>query len=226
MSPLSPHAPPSGTFHNTPGFSVVSSVVGAGRIKGIRSNIESHTAFIRAYLLAAWSLAWDPRNRSRSVVFLLFVAFLSTIVLTKRDVSLWGRTSLDETDEKPSIDTPIQQQQNQTSASLSDLTPTQKQSLLTSLYGSWNFYDGSAEDRPTEPYMTVENAGNPYLDLAEEKFPEDSSRQRGHDCRQPARHADAADRGQRCPRASVDAGSVPAGRGVDDCRRLRPTWTC
>jgi hypothetical protein len=115
-------------------------------------------------LAALCSLAWEPRNRARSAISLLFVSLLCMVVLTENDVAAWHRSIFGRNIGKETRGDP----------SLVGLTDDQRQSLLKSLYGSYNFYDGSAEDRPNVNYMTEENAGNPYLDLAEQKFPLES----------------------------------------------------
>ncbi|KAL7538603.1 hypothetical protein ACHAXR_008684 [Thalassiosira sp. AJA248-18] len=139
------------------------SSVGAGSI----SSSRTRNALLQhcAPLMAICSLAWNPQNRTRSAIGLLFFAFLCMVILTENDVSAWHRSFSSDTNRKKG---------GGGSGPLSKLTLDQQQSLLKKIYGTWTFYDGSAEDRPTKPYMTVANAGNPYLDLPEDKFPEES----------------------------------------------------
>ena len=142
------------------------SSIGAGSSTGrLRSTAVSALQKHCAPLMMLCSLAWDPRNRARSAIALIFFAFLCAAMLTKNDVGAshnlfpFGRTNK----KKSGNNDPF-----------SEVSADQRLSLLKNIYGSWNFFDGSAEDRPTTPYMTVDNAGNPYLDLTEEKFPLES----------------------------------------------------
>ena len=145
------------------------SAIGAGRSKA--SAAKDYLNFVSAPVMAACSLAWNPRNRARSSIALLFTAFLLMIVFTENDISAWHRTHFTDSDEK-------EHNSNEGSVEMYDplakLTPDQKHTLLTSIYGSWGFYDGSADERPEEPYMTPEFTGNIYLDLTEDKFPPES----------------------------------------------------
>jgi len=145
------------------------SAIGAGRSKA--SAAKDYLNFVSAPVMAACSLAWNPRNRARSSIALLFTAFLLMIVFTENDISAWHRTHFTDSDEK-------EHNSNEGSVEMYDplakLTPEQKHTLLTSIYGSWGFYDGSADERPEEPYMTPEFTGNIYLDLTEDKFPPES----------------------------------------------------
>jgi hypothetical protein len=118
----------------------------------------------RSDLGSLCSLGWEPHNRARTAISLLFASLLCTIILAEYDVAAWHRSIFGRDANKGAMGDP----------SLVGLTEGQRQYLLKSLYGSYNFYDGSAEDRPTTNYMTEENAGNPYLDLAESKFPLES----------------------------------------------------
>eukprot|EP00581_Thalassiosira_minuscula_P017519 CAMPEP_0183713210 /NCGR_PEP_ID=MMETSP0737-20130205/8121_1 /TAXON_ID=385413 /ORGANISM="Thalassiosira miniscula, Strain CCMP1093" /LENGTH=931 /DNA_ID=CAMNT_0025941961 /DNA_START=65 /DNA_END=2857 /DNA_ORIENTATION=+ len=140
-----------------------SSSVGAGG----RLRSQAQTLFMKhsAPVMAAWSLAWDPRNRTRSTIAMLFLGFLCTIALTKNDVDASHEGFFSRANCKSG---------GCNNDPMSHLSPDERNSLLKKVYGSWTFYDGGAEDRPKEPYMTVENAGNPYLDLPEDKFPEES----------------------------------------------------
>ncbi|KAL3794390.1 hypothetical protein HJC23_012927 [Cyclotella cryptica] len=138
----------------------VTSSVGAGGRKS-NNTPRSRIEVIAVRIMAACSLAWDPRNRARSCIGVLFVTFLLLILFSKKDVSEWHRIDLTD-EENKRIDDP-----------LADLTPEQRHTLLSSIYGTWTFFDGSAEDRPTEPYLTVEKA-DIYLDMKGEDFPEDS----------------------------------------------------
>ena len=88
------------------------------------------------------------------------------LIFTENDIGAWHRAIFSDTNNKfggRGKNDPV-----------AGLTHGQRQSLLKQIYGTWRFYDGSAEDRPEKPYMTVENAGNPYLDLEEDKFPLES----------------------------------------------------
>jgi hypothetical protein len=116
-------------------------------------------------LMALCSVAWNPHNRSRSAIALFFVAFLCMAILTRNDILEWHRSFFSRTKQK---------QKTMKLDPFSQLTADQRESLLKSIYGTYTFYDGSAEDRPKEPYMTEANAGNPYLDLPAEKFPPES----------------------------------------------------
>jgi hypothetical protein len=139
---------------------------GGSRISVSGSRADSDSALARrcSPLAALCSLAWEPRNRARSAIALLFVSLLFMAILAEDDVAAWHRSIFDRTSGKGTKGDP----------SLAGLTGDQRTTLLKSLYGSFNFYDGSAEDRPTVPYMTAENAGNPHLDLPEDKFPTES----------------------------------------------------
>jgi len=133
-------------------IATATNVVAAADIKG---RLRQFTLLVAA----ACSLAWNPRNRNRSAIGLLFLLFLCMMALTDNDaLGVFSIRSNGKSGRDP----------------LADLTPDQRLSLLKKIYGTWTFYDGSAEDRPKTPYMTVENAGNPNLDLAEDKFPLES----------------------------------------------------
>jgi hypothetical protein len=147
---------------------VPSKLGGSSRISldGIRKGAADGALARRcSYLAAMCSLAWEPRNRSRSAIALLFVSLLFTAILTENDVAAWHRSIFGRISGKKGA---------KGDPSLVGLTDDQRQWLLKSLYGSYTFYDGSAEDRPTVPYMTAENANNTYLDLPEDKFPMES----------------------------------------------------
>ena len=139
-----------------------SRVGGAGGAGGGgRSHIAGTTGMLFSWIIPFCSIAFDPHNRSKSAMTLIFILFLCTIMLTEIDTaavqSIFGRINHKSTNNPIAL-----------------LTDEQRQWFLKSLYGSYTFYDGSAEDRPTEAYMTIENAENPYLDLPESKFPLDS----------------------------------------------------
>ncbi|KAL3797297.1 hypothetical protein ACHAWO_009070 [Cyclotella atomus] len=134
------------------------SFIGAGR------NSSSSRRVSTAAIIAMCTSAWEPRNRARSSIALLFVTLLLLIMLTRNNSSAWHKVHLSEKDNKskPQINDPLAQ-----------LTLEQRHKLLTRIYGYWGFYDGDAENRPQEPYMTVEQAGA-YLDMKGDDFPEDS----------------------------------------------------
>jgi hypothetical protein len=113
---------------------------------------------------AAFSLA---RRCSPLAALFSLVSLLCAAILAENDAGAWHRSIFGRTSGKGSS-------RGGGEPSLAGLTGDQRQALLKGLYGSYNFYDGSAEDRPTVPYMTAENAGNPHLDLAEDKFPAES----------------------------------------------------
>ena len=137
--------------------------VGSSRIRSSAQRMHQRLVGDCSPLMAFCSLAWNPQNRTRSATALLFIAFLCMAILTKNDVTAWHRTFLSHTNKKATKEDPF-----------SDLTTEQRLSVLKKIYGTYTFYDGSAEDRPKEPYMTVANAGNLYLDLPAEKFPLES----------------------------------------------------
>ena len=150
---------------------IMSSHVGSNKSLGPSSQRRTTIVHkIYAYcspLIAICYIPWSTRNRSRSTtIALLFVAFICMILLTENDVSAWHRSFFSRTNSKSG--------RGNTNDPFTKLTSDQRTSLLQEIYGSWTFFDGGAEDRPTEPYMTIENAGNPYLDLPEDKFPLES----------------------------------------------------
>ena len=134
----------------------------------IPSNADIHRYFIQhcSPLLAICSIAFEQRNRTKSTIILLFVAFISMILLTENDISAWHKSMF--------VSKTTNRKSSKKNNPLSKLTSNQRTTLLKQIYGSWTFFDGGAEDRPKVPYMTIENAGNPYLDLPEDKFPEES----------------------------------------------------
>ena len=137
-----------------------SSSLGAGSVRSTTSSSSKYCA----PLMAICSLAFSSRYRARSTIALLFLVFLCFIYLTKNDANaMHGASSDSDSHRKSGKFDPF-----------SELSPDQRASLLKQTYGSWRFYDGGAEDRPTTPYLTEANAGNPYLDLTEDKFPEES----------------------------------------------------
>ncbi|KAL9190080.1 hypothetical protein ACHAXT_007291 [Thalassiosira profunda] len=144
------------------------SSVGAGSSVGAErgNSITQQLVHRCAPLMAVCSLAWDPRNRSKSAIGLMFFAFLCLIALTKNDANVSHNSLFGSSKGKDG--------RRKKNDPLAKLTESQRLSLLKEVYGTWTFYDGGAEDRPKVPYMTVENAGNPYLDLPEDKFPEES----------------------------------------------------
>ena len=153
--------------HSQSVFSSVGSGSGAGGRSRIRTRAQNtYTHLLRhcSPVMALCSLAWNPHNRSTSAIVLLFIAFLCMAILTKNDVMAWHRSIFSHTSHKKSTKLDP----------FSNLTTEQRQSLLKTIYGTYTFYDGSAEDRPSTPYMTEANAGNAYLDLPSEKFPLES----------------------------------------------------
>ena len=153
--------------------SSTTSRIGAGRVKSPFSQDE--LTILLAPVISFCHLAWDAKNRSKSAIALLFTLLLLFITLTKNDISGARAAGEGEVNKKP-FHNGINWKHNTKNKSdpLSNLTPEQRHSLLVDTFGFWGFYDGSAEDRPSEPYMTVESVGNPYLDLNEENFPEES----------------------------------------------------
>lgn len=122
-----------------------------------------------APIIAAWTLAWTPRHRSRTCIALLFIVFLSSVILTSDEENAWHNSLLSHTSNKATF-----VYKNSKCDPFASLNSNQRHYILKSIYGFWGFFDGGADDRPKEAYMTVENAGNPFLDLAESKFPEES----------------------------------------------------
>jgi hypothetical protein len=122
-----------------------------------------------APVIAAWSLAWTPRYRSRTCIALLFIVFLSSVILTSDEENARHNSLLSHTSSKSTF-----VYKNSKYDPFASLNSNQRHHILKSIYGFWGFFDGGADDRPKEPYMTVENAGNPFFDLAESKFPEES----------------------------------------------------
>lgn len=112
--------------------------------------------------LAAWSAAWSPRHRVKSGFCLILAAFVLLVNFGPGGGggSLLGRSSSKGGGRKADP--------------LGSLSNEQRISLLKEVYGTWTFYDGSADDRPRTPYVTEENAGNRFLDLPEDKFPPES----------------------------------------------------
>ena len=138
------------------------SSIGAGRPKSHAKNQVSNAAVTS---LAICSMMWEPRNRARSAIGVLSILLLIMIVLQKSDSTAWHKVHMSDKGAKqipPAVYDP-----------LDNLTPEQRHKLLTRIYGYWGFFDGSAEDRPEEPYMTVEKAGM-YLDMKSEDFPDES----------------------------------------------------
>ena len=132
-------------------------------------------------VLASWSVAWSPRHRIKSGFCLILAAFVLLVHFGPGgDGSLLGRSSSKGGGRKADP--------------LGNLSNEQRISLLKEVYGTWTFYDGSAEDRPRTPYVTEENAGNRFLDLPEDKFPPESWQ--------------------------ADAGETQIDRVPDDCRPL------
>ena len=123
--------------------------------------IHKHTSQI----LTLCSIAWQPKYRSKSTIALLFIAFTCMIIFTENDVIAWHESFFSKTYTR--------RNGGSKNDPLAKLTTDQRTTLLKQIYGSWTFFDGSAEDRPTTPYLTVEN-GNIYLDLPEDKFPLES----------------------------------------------------
>eukprot|EP00986_Skeletonema_menzelii_P003060 scaffold895_cov132-Skeletonema_menzelii.AAC.8 len=120
-------------------------------------------------VIAILSLAWTPQYRSTTCVALLFIVFLSSVILTSNEENAWHKSLLSHTSSKPKF-----VYKNTKYDPFASLNSNQRHDILKSIYGFWGFFDGGADDRPKEPYMTVENAGNPFLDLTESKFPEES----------------------------------------------------
>lgn len=122
-----------------------------------------------APIVGILSLAWTPQYRSRTCIALLFIAFISSVILTSDEENAWHNSLLSHTNSKSTF-----VYKNSKYDPFASVNSNQRHYILKSIYGFWGFYDGSAEDRPKEPYMTVDNAGNPFLDLTESKFPEES----------------------------------------------------
>jgi len=123
------------------------------------------------------SLAWEPRHRAKSSVAVLFLSLLLLIVFTEKDASAWTKVRLIDQDAKENDDTNnsilLQQSYMKNNDPLDGLTLEQRYTLLSRIYGTWGFYDGSSEDRPTDPYVTVDNS-DIYLDVKAADFPEES----------------------------------------------------
>lgn len=122
-----------------------------------------------APVIALLSLAWTPRYRTTSCIALLFIAFISSVILTSDEENAWHNSLLSHTSSKSTF-----VYKNTKYDPFASVNSNQRHYILKSIYGFWGFFDGGADDRPKEPYMTVENAGNPFLDLTESKFPEES----------------------------------------------------
>ena len=114
----------------------------------------------------AWSVAWSPRHRTKSGLCLVLAAFALLVHLELvpggGGGSLLGARSASKGSGGRRADP------------LGGLPNEQRLSLLKEVYGTWTFYDGGKDDRPKVPYVTVENAGNRFLDLPEDKFPPES----------------------------------------------------
>jgi hypothetical protein len=91
------------------------------------------------------------------------------VILTSDEENAWHNSFQSHTSSKPTF-----VYKNSKYDPFANLNLNQRHYILKSIYGFWGFFDGGADERPTEPYMTVENAGNPFLDLTESKFPEGS----------------------------------------------------
>lgn len=122
-------------------------------------------------VIAVLSLAWTPQYRStlKTCIAILFIVFLSSVILNTEE-NAWHKSLLSQTSSKPNTFV----YKNTKYDPFASLNSNQRHYILKSVYGFWGFFDGGADDRPQEPYMTVENAGNPFLDLTESKFPEES----------------------------------------------------
>ncbi len=118
--------------------------------------------------IAILSLAWTPQYRSTSCIAIIFIVFLSSVILNSEE-NAWHNSLLSHTSSKSTF-----VYKNTKYDPFASLNSNQRHYILKSVYGFWGFFDGGADDRPKEPYMTVENAGNPFLDLTESKFPEES----------------------------------------------------
>ncbi|KAL7536600.1 hypothetical protein ACHAWF_005510 [Thalassiosira exigua] len=126
-----------------------------------------------ALVLSFRSVAWSRRNPARSAIAVLFLALLYLTILRRGEDEGGGGGQGGGGGLLGGFGT-FRVRPRSRADPLSSLSPDQRTSLLKELYGSWTFYDGSADDRPKEPYVTAKNAGNDYLDLPAEKFPEDS----------------------------------------------------
>ena len=122
-----------------------------------------------APMIGLCSLAWTPQYRSKTCVSLLFIVFLSSVILTKDEENAWHNSLFSHTSSKSTF-----VYKNSKYDPFASINSNQRHYILKSIYGFWGFFDGGADDRPKEPYMTVENAGNSFLDLTESKFPEES----------------------------------------------------
>jgi len=120
-------------------------------------------------ILTLCSVAWQPKYRSKSTIALLFIAFSCMIIFTENDVSAWHKSFFSKSYTRRNGGS----SSSSNNDPLAKLSTNQRTTLLKQIYGSWTFFDGGAEDRPTTPYMTVENS-NIYLDLPEDKFPLES----------------------------------------------------
>ena len=123
-----------------------------------------------ATVIELCSLAWTPQYRSKTSIALLFIVFLSSVILTSDEENAWHSALLSHTSNKSANFV----YKNSKYDPFATLNSDQRHYILKSVYGYWGFFDGGADDRPEEPYMTVENAGNPFLDLTQEKFPDES----------------------------------------------------
>lgn len=153
------------------------SAVGAGRRKSLSGDRYRHyrsVAMTNAItpLMAMCSSAWEPRHRFRSSVGVLVIALLLLVVFTEKDAMAWTKVRF--------IDRDAKQHDNKDDSSnmhpydpLHGLTAEQRHTLLSDIYGTWNFYDGSSDDRPSEPYVTIDNS-DIFLDVAADRFPEES----------------------------------------------------
>ncbi|KAL7469821.1 hypothetical protein ACHAXS_010074 [Conticribra weissflogii] len=142
----------------------------AALLSQLPQTLRRHLPRLASPAISTCDTLWNSQNRAKSAIALLVLLLLSALFLTVDDARVQtarGHT-LPAPHDRASPDSQYKPDP------LSALTPSQRHSLLTQLYGYWGFYDGAADERPSEPYTSPERAGNDFSDLGEDDFPDES----------------------------------------------------